>query len=151
METAIMHSSRAMIGMAREKGVSAYVGDGLNRWSAVHRLDGAHLCRLVLEKGSAGAPYHAAAEEGVPLREIAGMIGRHLKVSVVSKSAEEAADYFGWFAPFAGMDLPASSAQTQAELGWRPVQSGRIADLDRESYFEAQTGVAPAAPVKAAR
>jgi nucleoside-diphosphate-sugar epimerase len=140
-----------LIGIAREKGVSAYVGDGLNRWSAVHRLDAAHLYRLVLEKGSSGARYHAVAEEGVPLREIASVIGRHLNVPVVSKSAEEAADHFGWFALFAGMNLPASSAQTQAELGWRPVQSGLIADLDRGRYFEAQTGVAPAAPVEAAR
>jgi nucleoside-diphosphate-sugar epimerase len=140
-----------LIGIAREKGVSAYVGDGLNRWSAVHRLDAAHLYRLVLEKGSAGVRYHAVAEEGVPLREIAGVIGRHLNLPVVSKSAAEAGDHFGWLAPFAGMDLSASSAQTQTELGWRPVQCGLIADLDRGSYFEAQTGIAPTAPVKAAR
>jgi nucleoside-diphosphate-sugar epimerase len=140
-----------LIGIAREKGVSAYVGDGLNRWSAVHRLDAAHLYRLALEKGSAGARYHAVAEEGVPLREIAGVIGRRLNLPVVSKSAEKAADHFGWIAPFAGMDLSASSAQTQAQLGWRPVQSGLIADLDRGSYFEAQTGVASTAPVAAAR
>jgi nucleoside-diphosphate-sugar epimerase len=139
-----------LIGIAREKRVSAYVGDGLNRWSAVHRFDAAHLYRLVLEKGSAGARYHAVAEGGVPLREIARVIGRRLNLPVVSKSAEEAADHFGWFASFAGMDLSASSAQTQKELGWRPVQSGLIADLERGSYFQAQTGVAPAARVAAA-
>src|SRR6202167_643613 len=99
-----------LISVAREKGVSAFIGDGLNRWPAVHRLDAAHLYRLVLEKGTPGAQYHAVAEEGVPLREIAGVIGRHLNVPVVSKSVEEAADHFGWFALFAGMDLPASSA-----------------------------------------
>ena len=133
-----------LISIAREKGVSAYVGDGLNRWSAVHRLDAAHLYRLVLEKGAAGARYHALADEGVPLREIAGVIGRHLNLPVVSKSREEAANHFGWFAPFAGMDLWASSAQTQAQLGWRPVHSGLIADLGRGTYFEVQK-VAPAA------
>ncbi|HEV2500890.1 MAG TPA: SDR family oxidoreductase [Terriglobia bacterium] len=126
-----------LIGIAREKRVAAYVGDGLNRWPAVHRLDAAHLYRLVLEKGSAGARYHAVAEEGVPLREIVGVIGRRLNVPVVGKSPEEAADYFGWFAGFAAMDNPASSERTRAQLGWEPQQPGLIADLDRPSYFEA--------------
>lgn len=126
-----------LIGIAREKHVAAYVGDGLNRWPAVHRLDAAHLYRLVLEKGSAGARYHAVAEEGVPLREIDGVIGRRLNVPVVSKPSEEAADYFGWFAGFAAMDNPASSNRTRAQLGWEPKQPGLIADLDRPSYFEA--------------
>lgn len=125
-----------LIGIAREKRVAAYVGDGLNRWPAVHRLDAAHLYRLVLEKGSAGARYHAVADKGVPLREIAGVIGRRLNVPVVSKSSEEAADYFGWFAHFAAMDNPASSERTRAQLGWEPKQPGLIADLDRPSYFE---------------
>ncbi len=124
-----------LIGIAREKG-SAYVGDGLNRWPAVHRLDAAHLYRLVLEKGTAGATYHGVADEGVPVREIAEVIGRHLNVPVVSKSREEAADHFGWIALFFGMDSPASSALTQERLGWRPVQPGLIADLNAKHYFE---------------
>src|ERR1700682_2304469 len=125
-----------LIGIAREKGVSAYVGDGLNRWPAVHRLDAAHLYRLVLEKGTAGATYHGVADEGVPTRGVAEVIGRHLNVRVVSKSREEAADHFGWIALFFGMDGPASSAQTQERLGWQPVQPGLIADLNAEHYFE---------------
>ncbi len=126
----------ALIGIAREKGVAAYVGDGLNRWSAVHRLDAAHLYRLALEKGSAGARYHGVADEGVPLREIAKVIGRHLNVPVVSKSPDEATDHFGWLGHFVVIDGPASSAQTQERLGWRPVQPGLIADLDQGHYFE---------------
>jgi nucleoside-diphosphate-sugar epimerase len=126
------------IAVAREKGVSAYVGDGLNRWPAVHRLDTAHLYRLALEKGSAGARYHAVTEEGVPVREIAEAIGRGLKVPVVSKSAEEAGEHFGWFGFFVGSDVPASSTLTQERLGWRPTtQPGLIADLDHARYFEA--------------
>jgi nucleoside-diphosphate-sugar epimerase len=135
-----------LISIAREKGVSAYVGNGLNRWSAVHRLDAAHLYRLALEKGSAGNRYHAVAEEGVPLRRIAGVIGRHLNVPVVSKSPKEAANHFGWFAPFAAFDIPASSKWTQEQLGWQPKQTGLIPDLDLGSYFEAQKGVSPTVP-----
>ena len=125
-----------LIGLAREKGISAYVGDGLNRWPAVHRLDAAHLYRLVLEKGGAESCYHGVADEGVPAREIAEVIGRHLNVPVVSKSREEASAHFGWIAAFFGMDGAASSALTQKRLGWRPVQPGLIADLNAEHYFE---------------
>jgi nucleoside-diphosphate-sugar epimerase len=125
-----------LIALAREKGVSAYVGDGLNRWPAVHRLDAAHLYRLALEKGSAGARYNAVAEEGVPLREIAEAIGRGLRVPVVAKSPVEAGEHFGWLAMFVGVDVPASSAQTQERLGWRPTQPGLISDLDEARYFE---------------
>ncbi|PKU21482.1 SDR family oxidoreductase [Telmatospirillum siberiense] len=125
-----------LIAVAREKGVSAYAGDGLNRWPAVHRLDAAHLYRLVLEKGSAGARYHAVAEEGVPLREIAEAIGRGLKVPVVSKSAEEAGGHFGWLGVFVGADAPASSALTQARLGWHPSGPGLISDLAEARYSE---------------
>lgn len=124
------------IALAREKGVSAYVGDGHNRWPAAHVLDTARLYRLALEKQEAGARYHAVAEEGVPLREIAEVIGRGLKVPVVSKSPEEAAAHFGWLGMFAGLDLPASSAQTQERLGWRPTGPGLIADLEQMRYFE---------------
>jgi nucleoside-diphosphate-sugar epimerase len=114
------------IAVAREKGVSAYVGDGLNRWPAVHLLDTAHLYRLVLEKGSAGARYHAVAEEGVPVREIAEAIGRGLRVPVVAKSPEEAGEHFGWLGFFVGFDVPASSAPTQKWLGWHPTRVGSL-------------------------
>jgi nucleoside-diphosphate-sugar epimerase len=126
-----------LISVAREKGASAYVGDGLNRWPAVHRLDAAHLYRLVLEKGSAGATYHGVADEGVPCREIAAIIGRHLNVPVVARSKDEASDHFGWIAHFFGLDAPASSAQTRERLGWRPSQPGLIPDLEQGTYFEA--------------
>lgn len=124
-----------LIALAREKGVSAYVGKGLNLWSAVHRLDAARLYRLALEKKEAGVRYHAVAEEGVPVREIAEAIGRGLKVPVVSKSPEEAAVHFGWLGIFMGRDLTGSSARTRERLGWRPTGPGLIADLDRMEYF----------------
>jgi len=126
-----------LIGIARQKGVSAYVGDGLNRWCAVHRLDAAHLYRLALEKGVAGARYHGIADEGVPVRDIAEVIGRRLNIPVVSKSPGEAADHFGFLGLFLGLDMPASSAQTQERMGWRPTQPGLIADLDHARYFDA--------------
>jgi nucleoside-diphosphate-sugar epimerase len=126
-----------LIGIARKKGASAYIGDGLNRWPTVHRLDAAHLYRLVLEKGSAGANYHGVADEGIPTRDIAHVIGRRLNVPVVSKSREEAAGHFGWMAHYFGIDGPASSAQTKQQLGWRPTQPGLIADLE-EHYFQSE-------------
>jgi nucleoside-diphosphate-sugar epimerase len=122
------------IKLAREKGVAAYVGDGLNRWPAAHVLDTARLYRLVLEKGSPGARYHAVAEEGVTARDITDAIGRGLKVPVVSKSPEEAAAHFGWLGMFVGFDMPASSALTQERLGWKPTGPGMISDLERMSY-----------------
>jgi nucleoside-diphosphate-sugar epimerase len=123
------------VALAREKGVSPYVGDGLNRWPAAHVLDTARLYRLAFEKRAPGAKYHAVAEEGVPLRDIAEVIGRGLKVPVVSMSQEEAADHFGWMAMFVGRDSPASSAQTREQLGWHPTGPGLIADLERMNYF----------------
>ena len=125
-----------MVALAREKGISAYVGDGLNRWPAVHRLDAAHLYSLALEKGAAKARYHGIGEEGVALRDIAEVIGRRLNVPVVSKSPEEAADHFGFLAFFVGADVPVSSAQTQERLGWRPTQVGLITDLDHARDFD---------------
>jgi len=124
-----------LIGLAREKGASAFVGEGLNRWSAVHRLDAAVVYRLALEKGLPPGRYHAVAEEGVPFKEIAGVIGRRLGVPVVSKSPEEAGGHFGWFAHFAAIDCPASSALTRERLGWRTTQPDLIADLDHPRYF----------------
>jgi nucleoside-diphosphate-sugar epimerase len=124
-----------LIGIARDKSAAAYVGEGLNRWPAVHRLDAARLFRLVLEKGVAGARYHGVADEGVPFREIAGVIGRRLNVAVVTRSPEQANSHFGWFAHFAALDNPASSRRTREELGWQPRQPGLLADLDREGYF----------------
>ncbi len=126
-----------LIANAREKGTAAYVGEGLNRWPAVHRFDAARLFKLALEKSSAGTMYHGVAEEGVAFKEIAEVIGRRLKLPVVSKSVPEAAEHFGWFAAFAALDNPVSSKKTQALLGWQPTQPKLIADLDRDSYFSA--------------
>jgi nucleoside-diphosphate-sugar epimerase len=123
------------IAVAREKGVSAYVGDGLNRWPAVHVLDAAPVYRLALEMAPARARYHAVAEEGVTARAIAEAIGRGLKIPVVSLSPEEAVGHFGWMAFFAGLDMPASSALTQERLGWHPTQkAGMIEDLDHMNW-----------------
>jgi nucleoside-diphosphate-sugar epimerase len=123
-----------LIAHARETGRSAYIGEGQNRWAAVHRNDAAPLYRLVLEKGIAGGRYHAVAEEGVTLREIAEAIGRGLDVPVVSLSPEEAPAHFGWLSAFAGHELVATSALTQARLGWHPTGPGLIADLHAMRY-----------------
>jgi nucleoside-diphosphate-sugar epimerase len=124
-----------LIQVAREKGVSAIVGDGLNRWPAVHRLDAARVYKLALDKRQAGSRYHAVAEEGISLRDIAEVIGRGLKVPVRKLSAEEAPAHFGWLGMFAGLDLPASSALTRQRLGWHPTGPGLIADLEEMRYF----------------
>ena len=124
-----------LIKLAREKGVAAYIGDGQNRWPGVHRLDAARLYRLALEQGVERGPFHAVDDEGVPFKAIAEVIGRRLGVPVVSKTSEEAAGHFGWFAGFAGMDIPSSSARTRSVLGWKPEQPGLLADLDQAHYF----------------
>jgi nucleoside-diphosphate-sugar epimerase len=126
----------ALIGIARAKGISAYVGDGSNRWAAVHRLDAARLFRLALETASAGARLHGVAEQGVPMRDIAGVIGRHLNLPETAISREEADGHFGFLAPFVSNDLPASSALTRKLLGWEPVQPGLIPDLGKGHYFD---------------
>ncbi|MGJ4858948.1 SDR family oxidoreductase [Labrys sp. La1] len=122
------------IAVAREKGVSAYIGEGRNRWSAAHILDVARLYRLVLEKAEPGAKYHAVAEEGVTQREIAEVIGRGLKVPARSIPLSEAGAHFGWLGLFAGHDMPASSEQTRRTLGWQPASPGLIADLEAMDY-----------------
>lgn len=124
-----------LLNIAREKGVSAYIGDGSNRWSGAHRLDVARLYRLALEKGVAGTSYHAVADEGVTMRDIAEIVGRHLKLPATSISPEEASAHFGMMAMFAGMDGAASSALTQQWLGWKPTHIGLIADISRPDYF----------------
>lgn len=139
------------IEIARQKGVSAYIGDGRNRWPAVHVLDAARLYRLALEKPETGARYHAVAEEGVAMRDIAEVIGRGLKVPVISVSPEEAPAHFGWLAAFAGRDLPASGALTQEQLAWRPTGPGLIADLVQMRYHEIETDVPSATPARAPR
>jgi nucleoside-diphosphate-sugar epimerase len=128
-----------LIQIAREKGISAYIGDGLNHWPAVHRLDAARLYRLVLEKGFTGARYHGIGDEGVPTREIAEVIGRRLEVPVVSKSQEQVAEHFGWIGLFFGMGALVSSSLTRENLGWRATHVGLIDDLENGSYFKTET------------
>ena len=125
-----------LIDMARKKGSSAYVGSGSNRWAAVHRLDAAVLFRLALEKAPAGSRLHGAGEEGVPIREIAGVIGRRLGLPVVSLDPEGAAAHFGWMAHFIAADMPASSALTRERFGWSPAHAPLVADLENGTYFE---------------
>ena len=121
--------------VARDKRKSGYIGDGSNRWSAAHRLDVARLYRLALEKGTAGAAYHAVADEAVPLRDIAAVFAKDLDIPVVSLTPQEAGAHFGWIAMFAGLDMPASSAKTQAALGWKPKEIGLLADIGQPGYF----------------
>jgi nucleoside-diphosphate-sugar epimerase len=122
-------------GVARKKGFAAYIGDGRNRWPAAHRLDVAQLFRLALEKGEAGARYHGVAEEGVPFRDIADVIGRRLNVPVVAKTSKEAVGLFSWLAPFLSVDNPVSSQRTRERLGWQPKHPGVIPDIDNARYF----------------
>ncbi|WP_310393436.1 SDR family oxidoreductase [Hymenobacter sp.] len=126
----------ALIDIARATGVSAYVGEGQNRWNAVHRLDAARLFRLALEHGAADARYHAVAEAAIPFRTIAAAIGKGLDLPVVSKSPEEAAAHFGAFAGFTQLDAPASSQLTQQRLGWQPTHNTLLADLEHGHYFD---------------
>jgi nucleoside-diphosphate-sugar epimerase len=124
-----------LVGIARDKGVSGYIGDGSNRWPAVHRLDSARLFSLALEKAPAGSTLHGVADEGVPICDIAEVIGRHLNLPVVSISPEDAAEHFAWLASFLAADSPASSALTRELLGWQPTHAGLIDDLDEGHYF----------------
>jgi nucleoside-diphosphate-sugar epimerase len=124
-----------LIDIARKKGVAAFPGDGSNRWPAVHRLDAARLFRSALESAPAGARLHAVGDEGVPVREIAGAIGRHLGLPVASIAPEMAVDHFGWLGVFFSLDVPASSTITRELLGWQPTRPGLLDDLDEGHYF----------------
>jgi len=124
-----------LVNIAREKGVSGYIGDGSNRWPAVHRLDAAHLFRLALEKAAPGSTLQAVADEGVPIRAIAEVIGRHLALPVVAISPEDAAKHFGWLAAFLAADSPASSTLTRELVRWQPTHQGLIEDLELGHYF----------------
>ncbi|HYZ29932.1 MAG TPA: SDR family oxidoreductase [Thermoleophilaceae bacterium] len=124
-----------LVSIARAKGVAGYVGDGSNRWPAVHRLDAAQLFGLALEKAPAGSVLHAVADDGVPIRAVAEVIGRHLNVPVESISPDDAGEHFAWLGGLVGLDSPASSALTRELLGWEPTHPGLIADLDQGHYF----------------
>jgi nucleoside-diphosphate-sugar epimerase len=124
-----------LVGVARDKGVAGYVGDGSNRWPAVHRSDAARLFRLALENAEAGSVLHVVADEGVPIRAVAEVFGRHLGVPLASVAPEDADEHFGWMAGFVGLDSPASSALTRERLGWQPTQPGLIEDLEKGHYF----------------
>ncbi len=125
-----------LVGIARDRGASGYVGDGSNRWPATHRLDAARLFRLALEKAPAGSALHAIAEEGVPIRGVAEVIGEHLDVPVLSISPEDAFEHFGFLGAFIGADAPASSAWTRELLGWQPTHPGLLDDLEGGHYFQ---------------
>lgn len=125
-----------LLELARQKGSAAYVGEGTERWAAAHRQDVARLYRLALEKGAADGIYHAVGEEGVPMRQVIEIIGRALNVPVVSIKIEQAGEYYGPLARFAGLDMPASSALTQQRLGWTPTGIGLIADIGKPGYFK---------------
>jgi nucleoside-diphosphate-sugar epimerase len=125
-----------LVGIAREKGVSGYIGDGTNRWPAVHRLDSACLFGLALEQAPAGSTLHAVADEGVPIRDIAEVIGRHLNLPVVAIAPEDASEHFAWMAGFLAFDAPASSTLTREMTGWQPIQIGLIDDLNEGHYFQ---------------
>ena len=127
-----------LIDIAREKGVAAYPGDGSNRWPSVHRLDAARLFRLAFESAPAGARLHAIHDEGVPVRDIAAVIGRHVGLPVTAVPAERALDHFGWLGTFFSLDVPASSAITRELLGWRPTHQGLLDDLEQGHYFRAR-------------
>jgi len=128
-----------LIGIAKEKGLSAYIDDGNNLWPAVHRLDVAVSFRLALEKTKKGAIYHSVADEGIPFHKIAEAIGRGLNVPVKSKAKSEVEAHFGWFAHFASMNVPSSSKHTQEVLGWKPTQVGLLEDLEKGKYFTGGT------------
>jgi nucleoside-diphosphate-sugar epimerase len=125
-----------LINIARTKGVSGYVGDGANRWPALHTLDAAHLYRLALESAPAGSRLHGTADEGVPFRDIAEVIGRHLHVPVATVAPEQAVEHFGFLGPLVALDNPTSSQRTRELLGWQPTHPGLIDDLDQGHYFD---------------
>lgn len=125
-----------LIDIARNAGAAGYVGDGSNRWPAAHRSDAARLFRLALEAGAVGGPYHAIAEEGVPFKAIAETIAKGLGVPAISVAPEDAAAHFGWFAMFAGVDVPASAARTKSLLAWSPTGPGLIEDMETGGYFD---------------
>ncbi|MFD5873799.1 SDR family oxidoreductase [Streptomyces sp. NPDC060322] len=131
-----------LVATARARGVSGYIGDGANRWPAVHRLDAARLFRLAVEKAPAGSVLHGVAEEGVAIRDIAGVIGRHLGVPVTSVDPSAAGEHFGWLAGFLAVDAPVSHALTGELLDWRPTRPGLLQDLEAGHYFDAPAATA---------
>ncbi|MEU1534044.1 SDR family oxidoreductase [Streptomyces fagopyri] len=134
----------ALVGIARAKGVSGYLGDGANRWPAVHRLDAARLFRLAVEKAPAGSVLHGVAEQGVEIRAVAEVIGRHLGVPVTAVAPEDAAGHFAWLGAFLDLDSPASNTLTRELVGWEPTGPGLLEDLDKGHYFATPAGEIPA-------